>query len=185
MNKQMRTLSFGILLLALIAFVPANSWAASGSGTAGADIIFPLDIVFEEPLDFGDIILTSAGTVTVSPDSFVPEVVTGGLALTFPSTAGRGLFGLVGDPGHSYEMTGPPGVTIKLNGTGFAMAAILNFMADSTGDTTVLGSGASATGTLHPTTGVDTVGVGGKLTVPSGAPPGPYTGNYPVTANYN
>ena len=182
-----------MLALGLVVFSQTNAMAVSATGSASSEVIVPLDIVFETPLDFGTFTAVTSGTVVVSSFSpfTSPPVATGGVVHIASGTAGRGSFGVFGEPGRSYFLSGDPGVTLsQINPVGpGTMNATLAFRASSAG-----ADGNPTTGVLNtalhtPVTGVpaggDLIWVGGTLTIPAGQAAGTYKGSYAVTADYN
>ena len=165
-----------------------TSRAASGSGSASAEMISPLEIIFKTPLDFGDFTIgTNGGTIVVNPNDFgIQPFATLDVILIDQASAGRGEFGFSGEPNRTYATSGDSSVTITLfPGGGSPMTASLVYRTDSDGirsDAALPNT--DTTGTINGL-GTDILGVGGILQVPSGQPGGQYKGQYSITADYN
>jgi uncharacterized protein DUF4402 len=175
-----------LLLTGLIAQRAPTAQAASAIGTSSAEMVTPLVIIFQTPLDFGEFTVGSGGgDIDVSPDlaSGPPnKSTTGDVAWLNPNTAGRGSFGLQGGPNQTYQNAGSaPSVTLIGSGTalGSSMTASLTYYSDEN-NALVTGVG----GGLLDNTGFDVLGVGGVLTVDPNQTPGPYSGTFNVTIDY-
>ena len=155
------------ILLALISgTVFAQSDEATGTANAAAEIISPIKISDGTDLDFGRIIGNSAGgTITITTAG---ARTTDNDDLLAPSTTLQAAsFEVTAANTYNYSVTIPG---INLTGAGDAMPVSFE---SSLGNSGVVGTGA-----------VQTLNVGGELTVNGGQAEGNYTGTISVTVAY-
>ncbi|SKB33297.1 protein of unknown function [Salegentibacter holothuriorum] len=155
------------ILLALISgTVFAQSDEATGTATAAAEIISPIKITDGTDLDFGRIIGNPAGgTVTISTAG---ARTTSNDDLLAPSTSVQAAsFDVTAAATYNYSVSIPG---ISLTGAGDAMPVTF---VSSLGNAGVVGTGA-----------VQTLNVGGELTVNGGQAEGEYDGTISVTVAY-
>lgn len=168
-----------LLLAGLIAQRAPTAHAASSTATASAEMVTPLVIVFQAPLDFGDFTVGPVGgTVILSPDQFGPKSVTGDVVWVTAASAGRGSFGLQGDPNRAYQNTGSETTVTLSELGGSTMIANLVYFSDTAGGP-VSGAGGQLNGI-----GNDVLGFAGTLNVNANQTPGAYTGTFNVTVDY-
>ncbi len=181
MNLRRLPVWMALVLAVWVGLLPAQARAVSATGDASAEIIIPLEIVFQNPLDFGDFTATTGGTIVIPANPFDPESTTGDVTLLTSASAGPGDFGVVGEPDRDYNISGDSSTTIDLTpGGGFPMDVTnLNYRSTTKGI-----AGANPTTGLLDSGGNDVITVGGTLTVPPSPPSGPYTGTYNITINY-
>ncbi|WP_424244259.1 hypothetical protein Dip510_001461 [Elusimicrobium posterum] len=111
----------------------------------------------------------STGYITVTPAG--SATASGGAGCFSSSGAGADIFDLTGTANYAYYVTFPTSITIS---NGSNTLTVDNF-------TSLCPSGAGCT--LN-SSGTGSFNVGGRLTIPSGAPSGTYTGSYTLTVNY-
>ncbi len=163
----MKKITFILLALIISGTAFAQDAAtASGTATVNAEIVSPIEITDGSALDFGRIIGNDAGgTVSVSTDG---ERTTDNDNLLAPSTTVQAAsFSVTAAKDYKFSITIP---TINLTGDGDAMAVTFD---SSLGNENVVGTGA-----------VETLNVGGDLTVNAGQVEGDYTGTVEVTVAY-
>ncbi|GJL77922.1 MAG: hypothetical protein NPINA01_09110 [Nitrospinaceae bacterium] len=168
-----------LLLTGLIAQRVPTAQAASETATASAEMVTPLVIVFQTPLDFGDFTVgPTGGTVIVSPAQFGPKSTTGDVSWITAISAGRGSFGLQGEPNRAYQNTGSQTTVTLSELGGSTMTANLIYFSDTAGGP-VSGAGGQLNGS-----GMDVLGFAGTLNVNANQTPGAYTGTFNVTVDY-
>lgn len=166
------TKNIGIIAVLTLSALTANA-QASASATASATIVGPIAITKITDMNFGNIAVTTAGTVVLSTAG--ARSVTGGASL--PPTTGTvaaALFQVTGAQDYTYAITLPASHTIE-DGASHSMV-VDNFVSDPAG-----------TGVL--TNGQQDLKIGATLNVGAGQAPGNYSsagGNgFEVTVNYN
>lgn len=144
--------------------ISISAIAAQDTGTATANVIVPIGITNTGPLQFGDIVGGSAGTVTIAADG-TPG---GGLTSTGTQTAG------------TFDITGSGTKTFSIV---IATVADLTDGTDTIPLSAYVNSEAGATGTLVG--GALTLGVGATITLDGTEGNGAYVGSYTVDVIYN
>jgi len=165
-------------VVALGAFGASNGFAAEASAPASATVIIPISITNEEPLIFGSF-TPVAGTVTVSTSG--DRTTTGPILSTVGDTPGAARFDVVGEGASTYGITwsadAPLTNTTGVGGETMALSKI----SDLTGGGAI--SGSVGAGTLN--SGVQSIYLGGVLTVDAAQVPGAYEGSVTATVEYN
>lgn len=162
------------LILAVFTAAGALFAATAGpaTGSAKAVIIAPMTLthVTNASLNFGRIVNTAAGTVTVAAKDGT-STSTGVTYQEGPTAADQ--FTVTGQNGVSFTVNLPASITVTDGaGNNMTVGSLTSFC----------GTGASSACTAS-TTGTQ-VGVGGTLTVSAGQAAGTYTGTYSVTITY-
>lgn len=164
-----------LVAAAMIGFsMSANAQTSSGSIGTNATVITPIKVVGDTPLNFGDIVGTSAGgTVTVGTDGTRSAVGAGLLMTNQTGTVTAAQFTVTGQAGYAYSLALPTGAfTIGNGGATPATMSVGTFTSNETG-------------TL--TGGSEIVKVGANLTVGANQAAGSYTdaSGLTVTVQYN
>lgn len=169
MRKFTKLFCVSLMLLGLSASLFAQSTA---SATATARIISPIAISKVTDMNFGNIAISGAGTVTLSPaGGRTPSVNVTLPVITGTVTAAS--FDVTGEGASTYAITLPGSYTItRVAGT--ETMTVNGFT-----------STPSATGAL--TAGAQTITVGATLNISAGQVAGSYTNatGFDVTVNYN
>ncbi len=156
--------------------ISVNSYAADGSGGAGATVVTPIAIAASSPdLRFGSFSTSAAGqTIAIAADG--ARTVTGALGLgTAQNAFGAASFAVTGDGTSTYAITLPANGVVDIT-TGTALPA--ETMAVSS-----FVSNPSGTGTL--TAGAQALLVGATITTVADQVTGAYTGSFTVSVEYN
>jgi len=169
MKVLTKSLSAAIIL---IAFTLSAHAQANATATASATIVTPIAIANATDMDFGNIaviatggtvILTPAGTRSVTGDVTLPAVT---------GTVTAATFDVTGEANFTYSITLPAAALTITNGP-------------DNMDVDTWTSSPTPTGTLDGT-GAQTLSVGATLNVLGGESSGLYTGGpFTVTVNYN
>ena len=167
MRKFLATSGAAVLLA--LSGVPAGAVTPLTQATATARIFKPLTIEFQQNLDFGNLVLSGAGTWSGQVISMNQTgVLTGcGGNVTCSGATAPARYKLVG--------TNNAIVTISCPGFNLTGPGTLAFTPNAPG-TVNLGANGASTGVIF--------GVGGSITLASTTPEGTYTGTFNVTADY-
>ncbi len=161
-----------VAIAALFVALPATATAAPVSAVppakSKATLVRPLSLVKTADLDFGTIIVTSAGTVVIDPTSGLASK-TGGLLL-FGTTSAASFVGASTGLQLIYVATPGP-ITITRSG-GTQTMTVNNFVVQGGNLRLSLASGAFS------------FNVGATLNVATGQADGLYTGTFNVDATY-
>ena len=170
------------LLAAAFGMSAAVKAQSAGSYDTRVSLIDALTITKLADLDFGDLVVTSGGTIVLTPTVTPTCVATGGVihsAECVPAT-----FGGSGQSGQRVRVRRPIGNTITLTGPGADMT-VTNITIN--GDPTLIPVRS------HPNWERYTIGsadgtfifrVGGTLNVNAGQLPGTYTGTFDIRLDY-
>ncbi len=163
---------------------PATAQAQSNGGTfeSRVGLIDPLTITKLSDLDFGDLVVTTAGTVVLTPTATATCTTTGGVIHSAECTPAT--FGGSGPTGQRVRVRRPIGRTITLTGPGADMT-VTNITINGNPTLTPTQSNpnwerftiASADGTFF-------FRVGGTLNVNANQTPGVYTGTFDIRLDY-
>jgi hypothetical protein len=160
-----------IALFALVTLLAAGSLfaqsSASATANANARILTPIAIAKVSDLNFGSLVSTTGGTVTVSPAGAATP--SAGVTIVTPGSVSAATFNVTGEPSTAYTITLPTSITIS---NGAQTMAVDTFTSNPGG-----------TGALSPA-GTQLLAVGGKLTVGVAQATGSYTGTFNVTVAY-
>ena len=174
--------AFKLALMATLALVAGGvsiqSHAAQASATASGTVVVPMAIAAAANLGFGSFAAGAGGTVTVSTSGM--RTVSGPV-LVGGATGAAARFNITGAPGTTYSIS-HSGTTVLTNSAGAGETMLLSKCSDLTSANTT--SGEVTSGTLSGA-GVQSLYVGGTLTVASGQVPGLYTGTVVATVEYN
>lgn len=154
--------------------VVGGAFAATGTGDASATVVTPIGFTSAAPLAFGKF-TNAAGTVSVNSAGTRSATTASALLITGSAhTAGQ------------LDVTGDVNATYSISLTGGDLTSGVNTMA--LGSLSAAASTATGTpittGTLDGT-GVQSLKIGGALTVGGTQVAGTYTGTYAVTLEYN
>lgn len=139
--------------------------AAQATGTASASVVVPIGISTTSPLEFGDIVGGTAGTVIITALG-----TEGGGSLTSSGTQSAGTFDITGANSRTFSITIAKVTDLVNGGHDLVISAFTNT--------------AGATGTLSAG-GTLTLGVGATITADGSEADGDYTGTYTVDVDYN
>ena len=161
-------LATSAVALALLA-TPALAVSPATQATATARIFKPLQISFQQNLDFGTLVLAGAGTWSGQVISMDQAGVLSGCGsnVTCSGTPLPARYKLIGTNNAIVTISCP---AFNLTGPG-TLAFTPNAPA-----TVNLGASGSTTGVIF--------GIGGSITLASSTPDGVYTGTFSVTADY-
>lgn len=166
--KKHTLVAFGLIAVLGVALLPAAN-AADATADATAVILGDLTISNIEGLNFGNIAVNGAGTVTVSTAGV--RTNTGDVLLVASTDVAAANFLVEGVPNATYAVTLPASATIT-SGTN---SMVVNGFASNP---------AGGAGTLSGA-GQQNLFVGATLNVNSAQVPGTYTGTFDVTVSYN
>lgn len=142
--------------------------------TAQTTIVQPVSIAVNSPLQFGTIVKSGAGSVTLDNTATAVQV-TGGLAAV--GTASHASFTITGGAGQTVSITGLPADN-KMTMTSSDGSIDLTLTPSITTGTVVLAGDAGTTATQDLT-------IGGTFDVTSDTKIGAYSGDIAVTVNYS
>lgn len=172
----MKKLKFFTLAIAILGFTSASfaqSTASVNNSSAAATIHSPITITNTTSLNFGGVVSSAAGGTVVLAAGNSARTAAG---VTIPEglkgTVASGLFTVGGQKSAAYSITIP---TAPITITSPASKTMTVGTFTST----------KASGTIDPSSGLDTFGVGSTLNVGANQDPGVYTGIYIVTVQYN
>ncbi|EAQ28805.1 hypothetical protein NAP1_14438 [Erythrobacter sp. NAP1] len=170
------------LLAAAMALPTAAHAQSSDSYDARAAVIEPLSITKLSDLDFGDMVVTTGGTVVLTPTATATCSTTGGVihsAECVPAT-----FAGLGQSGQRVRVRRPNGRTITLTGPGTDMT-VTNITIDGDPDLVPVRSNPNwERYTIGSADGTFIFRVGGTLNVNAGQLPGVYTGTFDIRLDY-
>lgn len=160
--------------------------AAAKADTLNVDVrtflIEPLSITKLSDLDFGDLVVTTGGTIVLSPTATATCTATGGV--THSGECEAATFAGLGVTGQRVRVRRPPGRTITLTGPGTNMTVTdITIFADGTLTPTQSNPSwerfliASSDGTFF-------FRIGGTLNVNANQAPGIYSGTFDVRLDY-
>lgn len=166
-----------VFAAASLAAVPAH--AISDTATASGTVVAPLAITAANNLAFGTFAAQTGGSVTVSTSG---ARTVGGAVLPIGGTPGAARFDIVGVANSTYTIVLSGSTTLVNTTGGGAETMALTRTSSLTANNTT--SGNVATGLLSAG-GLQSLYVGGTLTVASGQVFGVYTGTVIATVEYN
>jgi hypothetical protein len=155
--------------------ITTNVLAAGASADGEATVIAPITITKNNNLAFGRFSAGAGGTVILTAAS--ARSATGGVLLASGITPAAASYAIGGEPLATYAIT-LPGATDITNTTG-AGAETMSI------GTWVSSPTVGAGGALAAVTGLQTLLVGGTLTVGAAQVPGAYVGAFTVSVDYN
>jgi hypothetical protein len=169
MHKTIRLTTAGAAIAAALALTTAAN-AATTSGSATAEILSALSVAEDNGLDFAQIAVNGAGTVTVGTGA--TPVDTCSASLVCAGTKSRGVF----------TVTGAPGIGV----TASVQESSISITDGGSNSMTVDGFTLYwPTGTTLNASGNRSFDVGATLHVANGQAQGVYTGTYTVDVAYN
>lgn len=165
------TLSAAIFAFSTISFGQDTD---NATASAGANIISPLTITKVSDLHFGDLVPSTTESVTVvmgQSGTITSE------AQYYLSTGTRtaASFTITGQPSHSYKIVADQTVTLVGQGAASGSTMTLTF------DPNLSITGTSIT---MPSSGTETLNLGGSLVLAANQASGTYTVNFDVTVAY-
>ena len=163
-------LSAAMLLLIAPASAASAAVAASQNANGHATLLSSLSVLKKSDLEFGELIVSSAGTAVIDPVSGT-VTTTGGVlqggagahAATFTATGSKNSVVLIKLPKNPVTLT-------RVGGT--QTRTVSNWTLDGSNPRRV------------PTTDVFDFAVGGTINVGAGQPDGDYVGSFAVTVQY-
>jgi hypothetical protein len=159
-----------------------TGYAASDTATATATVIVPITITKAVDLSFGKFAHGAGGTVTVSNSG--ARTATGAILSAVGSTPTAARFNIVGDALATYSIAIAPDAAISNGGAGVTNNMALAISSDFAGANVTTGDVTTGGGTLSAG-GLQSIFIGGTLTVNAAQVAGAYTGNIVVTVEYN
>jgi hypothetical protein len=160
----------GLALLLLAAAAPAAPVTASTNDAGKATILRPLSLVKKADLDFGELVVASAGTAVIDPVS--GSVTTTGSVTPVGTTAHPATFTATGSKNSVVNIKVPTAaVTLTRVGGGGTMT-VSNWTLDG------------KTNRKIPQNSAFDFNVGGTLNIGAGQPDGDYVGTFTVTVQY-
>lgn len=168
--KNKITAVLALLMLSGAAGVYAAT-AGPATGNAQVVIIAPLTLTHNSgaKLDFGNVINTTAGTVTVAAKD--GAVTTSGVAGQNGTTTAD-QFTVTGANGIPFTVSAPASITVTNGANNMTINSVTSFC------------GTGATSSCVASTGGTAVGIGGTLTVSAAQAAGSYTGTYTLNITY-
>lgn len=163
--RNFRIAAVAAALAASVSFGSAAQAAATANGTATAEILTTLTLTATRSLDFGQIAVNGAGTLTVATAGTTCSALL--VCTGSPTTAS---FDVTGSAGSAYAATVPAG-SVTLSDGGANTMTVDNFAANYPSGTTLVA-------------GASTFEVGGRLNVGAAQPAGVYTGTFAVSVEY-
>jgi hypothetical protein len=163
----MRNIRIAAIVAALAAsasFGTAAQAAATATGTATAEVLTTLTLTATRSLDFGQIAVNGAGTLTVATAGSTCSALL--ICTGSPTTA---TFDVTGSADSAYVATVPAG-SVTLTSGGNTMT-VDNFTANYPAGTTLVA-------------GASSFEVGGRLNVGAAQPAGVYSGTFSVSVEY-
>jgi hypothetical protein len=119
-DKTARSLLAGVAAIAALCLAPSAAHAQSATtADARANLMEPLSLTKLSDMDFGDLIVTTAGTVILSADPVTTCVATGGVIHT--QECQPATFSGFGAPNQRMRIRRPIGREITLTGPGADM----------------------------------------------------------------
>ncbi len=167
----MKNLSiFAAILFAVVLGNNVNAQNSSeASSSASAELISPITITNEVPLNFGKIAKSDElGTVVISHDGSNTATYSPATMKTTLISPTAAKFNITGDKDEKFSVTLPSSIKISKGSDEMTITPTMNLTATNN----VLGATATE---LY---------VGGTLTIPAAQPIGSYTGTFNVTVSY-
>lgn len=178
-------LATAILCQGAAAFAQTTGASATAEGQSTAHVVRPLTVAAARDLDFGMVVSSGAGSVSVEPGE--TEVRYGGGARKACvgadpcPQAHPARFAVSGEAGRSYRIAIPESLNIAGRRSGGETPGLLVVTMTAR---TASRPGAGAEGTLDEA-GTDTFEVGGTLELPAPLPPAHYTVPVTVIVTYS
>lgn len=175
-----------LLIFAVVLFttgfaskVSADNPVLTVSNTAGGEIMAPITLEANLPLEFGRLAVQAilGGTVVLTPAASTTATASDGVSLIAGGatrTAAKYTVGGLADYGYAITVENPV-ITITRTGGGTMTITGINCLSTKTPSTT----GGMLTG------GSDIFYLGGTLNVAGGQTAGTYSGSFNVSVNYN
>lgn len=156
-------------------FFPGASHAVTGSGQIDALIISSLTPALSpiEELNFGEIVTTGAGNITISTGG--APTLDPALSLTGGSPHQQGVMRITGVPGEVVDINIVPGAYFVDNGFGVTMPVTAFDIGNGANNAHSVTIGAGATFDVN---------IGATLAVGAGQQAGSYTGTFSLNADY-
>lgn len=179
-RTQLSILMAGLMVTSLM--VSGQALAAVATATATATVIAPITVAKSADLSFGKFAPGAGGSVTINTDG--TRTVSGTIPSAIGSILTAAKFDVAGDKSATYSISYVSPSSLASTGTpldtmAYTMCSALTAAASCSGTPI-------ASGTLDATTGLQSIYVGGTLTVAAAqVPHTDYTGTMSVTVEYN
>lgn len=182
-GRMGRLIAGTLVAVAAALGLPAAAFAQSnGSYDARAALIEPLTITKLSDLDFGDLVVTTGGTVVLTPTVTPTCTTTGGVVHSAECVPAE--FGGSAEPNQRVRVRRPIGNTITLTGPGADMT-VTNITIN--GDPTLIPVRSNPNWErflIGSSDGTFIFRVGGTLNVNANQAPGVYTGTFDIRLDY-
>ncbi|WP_298307209.1 DUF4402 domain-containing protein [uncultured Erythrobacter sp.] len=174
------------MVMAMVAALWLASAAAYAQSTTSVDarttLVDPLSLAKLSDMDFGDLIVTTGGTVVLSADP-VPTCTTSG-GVTHTQECQPATFAGLGQAGQRVRIRRPIGRTITLTGPGTDMT-VTDITIDGGATLNPVNSNPNFERfTINTFDGTFIFRVGGTLNVNANQQPGVYTGTFDIRLDY-
>jgi hypothetical protein len=176
--KTLKTLL--VITIAIFGFGLTTVMAqTTAPNTAGAQVITPITLTADRPLEFGKLAVQAAvsGTLKLSAVDVTNPTPANGVTLITGTARTSAKYTVGGLPSYIYTITVPVDNVVTIASGG-------NTMHIDEFKFTSVGTPSDAGGTIKAD-GTDVFYVGATLKVDGGQAVGSYTGSYDVTINYN
>jgi hypothetical protein len=157
---------FAILLLA----VPASGEAATQNATGQVSLLSPLSVLNTADLNFGDLVVSGAGTAVIDP--LAGSLTTTGGVTKAGTAAHAALFTGTGSKNSIVHIRIPTTPITVTRAGGTQTMSVSNWTLDGSANRKV------------PTSDIFTFAVGATLNVAAGQAVGTYSGTFQVTVQY-
>ena len=175
MTKTIRFGAAGIAMFAALGMSSAAS-AQDATATATAEILEALTLVNDNALDFGTLVVdTAGGSVSIAPTTGAASVCAGSVICS--GTSAPAGFTADGQAGATIDINLPASAA-ELRHVDFATSTAIQH------NIPLAFSGSATSLTLDATTGTGTFLVGGTLTLDGSEIPGVYSTQFQVSVNY-
>jgi hypothetical protein len=185
MQSHIKTTRLKLALVSAFAMAAvaasAPSYSSTATGTASATVIRPITITKVNDLSFGTFAPdTAASSVTIATDG--SRTKTGSAFLVPSAVGGAGRFNVSGQTSTTYAITYAPLTTVT---SGVSDSMNISLFSEAAPSATTSGT-LLPTGTLSSADpGIQSLYIGGTLTVAANQVPGTYSGAVGITVDYN
>lgn len=164
------TLALSLALVLAYGTTAHNASAVTASADIFATVVAPLQLTKTSDLDFGTFSENGGGPIEITPAGAANDGANITRVASDPVSAA--CFDVVGDFGATYTIGLPGNSVVVLTGPGGATMPVNLFGSDPVSPAVLDGAG------------LGSFCVGATLTVNAGQAPGPYTGAFDVTVDY-
>lgn len=180
MNKTIRLGAAGITLFAALGMgTVAHAQDNSAEATARAEVLEALELINDTALDFGTMVVSGNGTVTLAADGTLDCTNANIVCSGTTSVAGFSVDG----SGNQAVTINLPTSAVTLQGPGFSAADNTTFI--TLNGFTSSENGATAPEVTLDNTGAGTFDVGGTIELNTNQVPGVYEGQFTVSVEYS